>query len=68
MVDPTPVGKCFGCKHIVTEHVIDGKKVRSMGYDVCDFMKQCVTAYQETCRIPDMELRRADTPFIQAME
>ena len=68
MDDPTPVGKCLGCKHIVTEHVIDGKKVRAMEYDVCDFMKQCVTAYKEACRKPNMKLRRVDTPFIQTID
>ena len=68
MDDPTPVGKCLGRKHIVTEHVIDGHKVRAMEYDVCDFMKQCVTAYKEACRKPNMELRRVDTPFIQTID
>ena len=44
--DPTGVGKCLGCKHVVSNHTVAGQKVRVMEYDVCDFMKQCVTAYK----------------------
>ena len=68
MDDRTAVGECLGCLHTVYDHEIDGHKVRVMEYDVCSFMKQCVTAYKEACRKPDMELRRVDTPFIQTMD
>ena len=68
MDDPTPVGQCLGCKHVVSEHVIDGKKVRAMEYGVCDFMKKSVTADKEACRKPNMELKRVDTPFIQTTD
>ena len=47
---------------------MDGQKVRVMEYDVCDFMKQCATAYKEACRNPNMELKRVDTPFLQTMD
>ncbi len=68
MDDPTAVGKCLGCQHNVYEHQIDGQQVRVMEYDVCSFMKQCVTAYKDACRRPTMELKRVDTPFIQSMD
>ena len=39
-----------------------------MEYDVCDFMRQCVTAYKEVAGDPNMKLRPVATPFLPAPE
>lgn len=62
MDDPTPVGKCIVCKHVVSDHVFDGHQVNVMEYGVCDFMNQCVTAYKDSCRKPNTYMRIVDTP------
>ena len=62
--EPGPVNHCLGCRHRVGTGTVEGKKVRVMEYDVCDFMRQCVTAYKEVCGDPNMKMRVVATPFL----
>ena len=39
-----------------------------MEYDVCDFMRQCVTAYLDVVGQPTLKLRAVATPFLPAPE
>ena len=66
--EPGPVDHCLGCKHNVGSATINGKTVRVMEYDVCDFMRQCVTAYKELAGDPAMKLRKVQTPFLPSSD
>ena len=68
MDPPTPVDRCLGCFHHIREGRVNGSKVRSREWDVCDFMSQCVQAYRNACGEPDMHLKKVDTPFIASTE
>ena len=44
---PKPVNKCLGCNHIEGKETINGKQVRTMTYDMKDFMESSVKQYKE---------------------
>ena len=66
--EPGPVNHCLGCRHRVGTGTVAGKKVRVMEYDVCDFMRQCVTAYKDVAGDPNMKMREVATPFLPSPE
>ena len=68
MDPPYPLDRCLGCIHHQRQGTVNGKPVRIMEYDVCDFMQSCVQAYKNACGEPDMTLRRVDTPFLPSPE
>ena len=59
-----PPGKYLGCNHIVGERVVNGRKVRTMSYDMRGFMKQSVQSYKDLCGEPEMKMRKVSTPFL----
>ena len=60
---PKPAGKCMGCLHRQGVAEVNGKKVRTMEYDMTDFMGSCVTAYQKASGATPGDLAHASTPF-----
>ena len=64
IVEPGPFGKCLGCVHRVVAVSVDGRKVRGMEYDCCDFMRSCVEAYRVAVGNPDLKLRKVATPCL----
>ncbi len=55
--------KFLGCHQIEGTAVMNGKEVRTMTYDMSDFMRQCVQSYKDLAGDPNMKLRKVDTPF-----
>ena len=64
--DPCDVGRCLGCHHRVgTKTLEDGTKVRTMQYDMTDFMKSCVSRYVDLAGGPTaVTLKTVGTPFL----
>ena len=62
--DPTPVGRCLGCKHNEITVYPEGKPpARGLEYDMTDFMGQVIEAYQKCAGSYGSKLRPVDTPF-----
>ena len=45
--EPQDINKYLGCTHVVGNKELDGKQVRTMAYDMCGFMEECVSVYLE---------------------
>ena len=66
--DPHPVGVFLGCRHIFAERASpwSGRTVRTLEYDMSDFLVTCVSSYRELtgCK----PLRLAPTPFLEDVD
>ena len=62
--DPKHPDRELGCYHRRFASTVDSKPVRAIEYDMRDFMKSCVSQYQEVTGTVDKKLRYAETPFI----
>ncbi len=60
----TPVGLFLGCRHILDEVVMpDNRIVRSITYDMSDFLQSCVDVYLSLAE-EGTRLRKVGTPFL----
>jgi hypothetical protein len=66
--DPHPVGVFLGCRHIFAERASpwSGRTVRTLEYDMSDFLVTCVSSYRELtgCK----PLRLAPTSFLEDVD
>ena len=70
MDEPSDVGNCLGVNHILgwktinkDEKGLNGTVVRTIQYDMRDFMNSCVESYTAKCG-GDTKLRKVGTPFL----
>ena len=63
MDDPEPVGRYLGCQHEPGEVVVDGKRYRTMTYNMEEFIDSCLAKYTEVCG-GEVKFKKVPTPFL----
>jgi hypothetical protein len=64
MSGPKPIEKFLGCFHRWGTDTIDGKTVRTVQYDMCDFMQSCLKLYSDLIE----EIKPGSSKAIQPAE
>ena len=64
MDDPTPLGRYLCCQHITSMNrsPITGKLVRTLTYDMTDFLVECKSVYSELSGVT--LFKKVKTPFL----
>ena len=60
------MGKFLGCNHIEDKNIspITGKEVKTITYDMIDFMKSCVQKYCDLAKFNVHNFKNVQTPFL----
>ena len=60
---PKPPDRELGCFHRRFDAVVNGQPVRTIEYDMREFMKSCVTAYLDVTGTTASKLKTVETLF-----
>ena len=64
MDDPEPTGRYLGCQHETGEITVEGKKYRTMTYNMEEFFDSCLDRYTELAG-PTFKYKKVSTPFLE---
>ena len=68
MDDPAPLDRYLGCHQRIANQEVDGQMVRSITYDMSDFLSSCVDRYLELAQVGREKLKQVKTPYLQASD